>query len=364
MIHIPARQPTLGLLVLAGGASSRMGRDKATLSWRGHTLLTDLLLRSRAVSFADIILAANNRPDISSLPAAVRRKIRAVPDAYCGCGPLGGMEAGLRHGTSDWYLVLSVDLPFYDFSPVDQWRKTVSASHAKYPAILLPVAQGQEEPLAAFYNRRAVFPHLQPALTCKQYGVRQLCRQLPVQTVPASAYSLYTNINTPSAYADALARDSNTGRAVPLVTISSSQSGQGKTALAEKVIHELTRRGYAVGYIKSTHHEPTGEKAGSDTARARRAGAAAAVLCTPSAVLSGQNKTETLLCISQRLPVALASIESRCHGPFPRLIVTPSATIRAVSPDPETAARRWGRSFSPRQIEPICDYIVWLCQKD
>ena len=39
------RTASLGLVILAGGRSSRMGRDKAALPWRGATLLTDLRLR-------------------------------------------------------------------------------------------------------------------------------------------------------------------------------------------------------------------------------------------------------------------------------------------------------------------------------
>lgn len=45
------RSPSLGLIVLAGGLSTRMGRDKAGLPWHDTDLLTDLLLRSQAYPF-------------------------------------------------------------------------------------------------------------------------------------------------------------------------------------------------------------------------------------------------------------------------------------------------------------------------
>lgn len=42
------RPLSLGLIILAGGRSTRMGRDKTALPWRDTDLLTDLLLRSQA----------------------------------------------------------------------------------------------------------------------------------------------------------------------------------------------------------------------------------------------------------------------------------------------------------------------------
>ena len=51
------RTVSLGLVILAGGRSSRIGRDKAALPWRGATLLTDLLLRSQGVSSAGLLLS-------------------------------------------------------------------------------------------------------------------------------------------------------------------------------------------------------------------------------------------------------------------------------------------------------------------
>ena len=60
------RTVSLGLIILAGGRSSRMGRDKAALPWRGATLLTDLLLRSQGVAFDEIVVSANRPPHPSA----------------------------------------------------------------------------------------------------------------------------------------------------------------------------------------------------------------------------------------------------------------------------------------------------------
>lgn len=111
------RPLSLGLIILAGGRSTRMGRDKTALPWRDTDLLTDLLLRSQAYPFTERLLSINRPYESSHLPAKLARTVRLVIDNYPDCGPLGGMEAALYSGQCDFYLVLSVDLPFYDFAP-------------------------------------------------------------------------------------------------------------------------------------------------------------------------------------------------------------------------------------------------------
>ena len=59
------RSLSLGLIILAGGRSTRMGRDKTALPWHDTDLLTDLLLRSQAYPFTERLLSINvlmNRP--------------------------------------------------------------------------------------------------------------------------------------------------------------------------------------------------------------------------------------------------------------------------------------------------------------
>ena len=60
---------SLGLIILAGGESSRMGHDKATLPWNGTDLLTDLLLRSQRAPFAERIVSINRDYSPKNLPA-------------------------------------------------------------------------------------------------------------------------------------------------------------------------------------------------------------------------------------------------------------------------------------------------------
>ncbi len=94
-----ARLPCIGV-VLAGGRSTRMGRDKAMLAWQGRPLLDrqiDVLRRCGV----DAWQISGDRPDYGS-----------VADMQAGLGPLGGLVsvAGAVSGDAD-LLVIPVDMP-------------------------------------------------------------------------------------------------------------------------------------------------------------------------------------------------------------------------------------------------------------
>ena len=89
--------------VLAGGGSSRMGRDKALLPYRGITLLEHL---ARTVQEAAGAVALVGDPvRYSSLGYPVYR------DKFPGCGPLGGIYTALAVSSTDWNLIVACDMP-------------------------------------------------------------------------------------------------------------------------------------------------------------------------------------------------------------------------------------------------------------
>ena len=358
-----ARTVSLGLVILAGGRSSRMGRDKAALPWRGATLLTDLLLRSQGVAFDEIVVSANRTPDLSSLPPDLAARIIVVADSFQGCGPLGGMEAAFRACTCSYCLVLSVDLPFYDFSPVK--RLLPELSQTSLVDLFLPMSENRPQPLAAIYKREAALEAVQAALAAGKRRVLSIADALAVRILDdAGALILYENINTPSAYKDALAIDANRRRAVPVVSLSAARSGEGKTSLAVQVIAELTRRGYAVAYVKSTHHRRCREKIGSDTDRAAQAGAVQTLLCSPDDMADGEGKEEALLRLAQQMAADVAIVESRSHGPFPVLYID-GLEPPPMHPDHITAVIGRGgdpsfRYIAPERLDDLCSYILYV----
>ena len=120
---------SLGLIILAGGESSRMGHDKATLPWNGTDLLTDLLLRSQRAPFAERIVSINRDYSPKNLPAKLARTVRTIADNVQHCGPLGGLEqlCATANATTIWYCLST--FPF----TISRRFRTFSAPFAEPP---------------------------------------------------------------------------------------------------------------------------------------------------------------------------------------------------------------------------------------
>ena len=86
--------------ILAGGRSRRMGSAKAGIAWGRGTLLTHAVERMQQVASPVLVVGA---ADGSSVPV--------LPDLFAGRGPLAGIQAALAHTSTDWNLVLAVDMP-------------------------------------------------------------------------------------------------------------------------------------------------------------------------------------------------------------------------------------------------------------
>src|SRR2546430_6825572 len=89
--------------ILAGGRSSRMGRDKALRQLAGKPLI------ARAVELAYEV-AANVK--IVGEPEKFAAYAAVVADVYRDRGPLGGIHAALRESEAELNLILGVDLPY------------------------------------------------------------------------------------------------------------------------------------------------------------------------------------------------------------------------------------------------------------
>ncbi len=127
--------------VLAGGRSSRMGRDKAGLVVAGETLLARQLRLLAEVGIADRQVAFQPG-NVRGLPPGVN----AVTDRRPGLGPLAGLEACLRAAKSPLLLVLAVDLPNLTAGFL---RRLLA--QARPDRGVVPWRDGFAEPLVAIY---------------------------------------------------------------------------------------------------------------------------------------------------------------------------------------------------------------------
>jgi molybdenum cofactor guanylyltransferase len=153
---------TLSAAVLTGGASRRMGADKAMVDVAGVTLLERTLAPLRAL--AEDIMIVGARPDYA------RFGVRLVDDDFPGLGPLGGLATALRVARHEHTLVVACDMPLLSVALL----RAMAAEPRDYD-VLVPLLAGarrarahdetvQPQPLHAIYARRclsAILPRLE-----------------------------------------------------------------------------------------------------------------------------------------------------------------------------------------------------------
>jgi molybdopterin-guanine dinucleotide biosynthesis protein A len=138
-----------GAMILAGGRSSRFGRDKASEPLLGRTLLQHVVDRvAPLVQELIVVRAAGQQlPSIES-PLA----IRIVDDAYPGAGPLGGIYTGLSAATAERCLAVACDMPLLAAPLLRELQRRAAGCDVVMPVLEYP------EPLHAVYSRVCLEP--------------------------------------------------------------------------------------------------------------------------------------------------------------------------------------------------------------
>jgi molybdopterin-guanine dinucleotide biosynthesis protein A len=193
----------LSAFVLAGGKSTRMGRDKATLPFAGRTLLESALALARSVTEDVFILGS------AELYGAYGE---VIADIFPGCGPLGGIHAALTHAKNDLNLILAVDTPFLSNRLAAYVVERARESRAM---VTTPEINSYPQPLCAVY-RRDFLPIAEQALRAGRYKIVPLFPQGRILVIPeaelerfAFTAEMFENLNTPEELEQARRRASD-----------------------------------------------------------------------------------------------------------------------------------------------------------
>jgi molybdopterin-guanine dinucleotide biosynthesis protein A len=132
--------------VLAGGKSSRMGRNKALLPYRGRTLVEHI---------AEIVETAAGTVSLVGNPATYGHLgYPVIEDVIPGCGPLSGIHAALCHTEADWNLIVACDMP--DLAAGFLASLLEHAERGGADCLIPAGPSGHLEPLCAAYHRRCL----------------------------------------------------------------------------------------------------------------------------------------------------------------------------------------------------------------
>ena len=178
--------------VLAGGRSTRMGRDKALLRVGGQTLLENAIRAVAAATGYGAILGPPERYAALGFPV--------FEDLYPSLGPLGGIETALALGLADWNLIVACDMPGIS---AGQLRALLAQVPVEWPSATCVAALGPSgpEPLCAVYHTSCL-PVVRTALDRRALKMRDLLGELRTVTVSGFALESLANVNTPTDWAD------------------------------------------------------------------------------------------------------------------------------------------------------------------
>lgn len=184
--------PPLYGLVLAGGRSTRMQRDKATLPYQGRNQLDramELLQPWVLQAFVSV------RPDQRQDPA--RARYAQVVDTHAGLGPIAGIAAAqaLRPGAA--WLVLACDLPYLDADTIGQLL--AARDPARVATAYRSAHDGLPEPLCAIWEPRSTAQILEYIGTDRSCPRKFLIRS-DVLLLEQPHPQALDNINTPEEY--------------------------------------------------------------------------------------------------------------------------------------------------------------------
>jgi molybdopterin-guanine dinucleotide biosynthesis protein A len=144
-----AAAPRYAAMIMAGGRSTRLGRDKASETLLGRPLLQHVIDRVTPVVDEIVVVKARDQqlPELSSgLP------LRVAEDLYPDCGPLGGIYTGLKATDAGRCLAVACDMPLLSELLLRELLRRSADCDVVMPVLEYP------EPLHAVYSRACIDP--------------------------------------------------------------------------------------------------------------------------------------------------------------------------------------------------------------
>jgi molybdopterin-guanine dinucleotide biosynthesis protein A len=190
---IPAGQLTGA--VLAGGESSRMGQDKATLVIGTISLWQRQVTVLRAAGAAEVGVVRRPGQGALGLPPEVRLWL----DSVRGIGPLAGLHAALQACSTGWLAIVATDMPWIEAG----WFQWLAGHCSPGCGAMARHRNGTFEPLAAIYPQEAL-PEVTARLAGPDTSLQSLASVLIAQhrltsvPLPDADLGQIENWNTPA----------------------------------------------------------------------------------------------------------------------------------------------------------------------
>ncbi|MBR4223739.1 MAG: molybdenum cofactor guanylyltransferase [Oscillospiraceae bacterium] len=180
-------QPRISVGILAGGKSSRMGKDKALLEVEGRTLIERTA--KELGGFPEILVSAarNGTYEFLGLPV--------VYDENKDIGPIEGMRRVIAEAENKYVFICAADMPYIKKELVDYIAQFICSDYDCY----VITDDEHMQPLCAIYSK-AVLPMIERLISEGRYRLREIFRLCPTKYIPLGSScfdkKVVRNINT------------------------------------------------------------------------------------------------------------------------------------------------------------------------
>lgn len=190
----------LTVVIQAGGASSRMGEDKALKPFLGRPLIQRVIERLSPLA-DEVIVTTNRLADYAFL------NLRLIADLKPGRGALGGLYTAIASAASPLVAVVACDMPFASSVFFEGARRLIVQEGAD---VVIAKTEEGYEPFHALYRRETCLPAIEAALASDQWKVISWFSQVKVRVLTPDEVKVFDpsgmcfwNLNTPEEFSEA-----------------------------------------------------------------------------------------------------------------------------------------------------------------
>ena len=162
-------------IVLAGGMSRRLGRDKAVEPVGGEPLLLRVIGRLSKITDHTVVVVGDEER-AAELPIPERAEVAA--DIYPGGGSLGGIFTGLTAAEGEWGVAVACDMPFLSEELLGYMLSVRDGFDA-----VVPILEERPEPTHAVYSKRCL-PFMEARLKAGDLKIARFFDQVRVNFIP------------------------------------------------------------------------------------------------------------------------------------------------------------------------------------
>jgi molybdenum cofactor guanylyltransferase len=178
--------------VLAGGGSTRMGRNKALLPFRGTTLVEHIAGIVRQAAGSVTLIGDSRQLGQLGLPV--------IPDILPGLGPVSGIFTALSTTSSDWNLIAGCDMPALTCDILLNLLGRAAVTSIAINVLAASGLDGEPEPLCAVYHRRCLSA-VARAIRENRLKMKDLLTETGCELLSVDP-AVVANVNTPAEWAE------------------------------------------------------------------------------------------------------------------------------------------------------------------